>query len=291
MAVMTGTKLSALNAGTVKVGNFIVNRLGFGAMRLTGQGVWGPPTDIVNAKRVLKRAVELDVNFIDTADAYGPQVSEQLIHDALWPYEGIIIATKGGVLRGGPGDWRPDGSPEHLRAACEASLERLGVEQILLYQFHRPDPKIPFEESLKTIIELQKEGKIRHIGLSNVSLEQLQQALTVTRIVSVQNHYNIEHRVDSEAILHFCEEQGIAFIPYFPTGGGTSDYNWTVLQKIAHKHHASTHQIALAWLLAHSPVMLPIPGTSSVKHLEANIAAGNIQLDEKDLAALDSLSD
>jgi pyridoxine 4-dehydrogenase len=291
MATMTDAKLSALNAGTVKVGNFIVNRMGFGAMRLTGQGVWGPPSDIVNAKRVLERAVDLDVNFIDTADAYGPKVSERLIRDALWPYEGIIIATKGGLLRGGPGDWRPNGSPEHLRAACEASLDRLGVEQIVLYQLHRPDPDVSFKKSLQALITLQQEGKIRHIGLSNVSLAQLQQALDLTHIASVQNHYNIEHRVGSEPIVDFCEQQGIAFIPYFPMGGGSSDYNRTVLQVIAHKHHASTHQIVLAWLLAHSPIILPIPGTSSIKHLEANIAAASIKLDEKDLVALDSLSD
>jgi pyridoxine 4-dehydrogenase len=291
MATMTDAKLSALNAGTVKVGNFTVNRMGFGAMRLTGQGVWGPPSDIMNARSVLQRAVDLDVNFIDTADAYGPDVSEQLIHDALSPYEGVMVATKGGMLRGGPGDWTSDASSEHLRKACESSLQRLGQDQILLYQLHRPDPAVPFEQSVRTLVELQKEGKIRHIGLSNVNLEQLQKALEITQIVSVQNHYNIEHRVDSEKIIDFCEQQKIAFIPYFPIGGGSRDYNRQVLQTVAHKYHASTHQIALAWLLARSPVVLPIPGTSSIKHLEANVAAASIQLDDKDLDMLDSLSD
>lgn len=284
-------KLSAANAGTVKVGTFTVNRMGFGAMRITGQGIWGPPEDEEKAKQVLRRAVELGVNFIDTADAYGPEVSENLIHDALAPYEGVVIATKGGMLRDGPGQWRPNGSPEHLREACEASLKRLGVEQIAVYQFHRPDPSVPFENSVKTLIELQREGKVKHIGLSNVSLAQLQQALGLTPIVSVQNHYNFEHRRDSEEILKFCESQGIAFIPYFPMGGGMSDYHQRLLQDIAGKHEATPHQIALAWLLAHSPVMLPIPGTGSIEHLEENIAAAAIKLDDDDLAALDAQSD
>lgn len=284
--------ISALNAGTVKIGNFIVNRMGFGAMRLTGQGIWGPPPDIGNAKLVLSRAVELDVNFIDTADAYGPEVSEQLIHDALAPYEGIIIATKGGLIRGGPGDWRPDGRPEHLREACEASLIRLGVDQITLYQFHRPDPSVPFAESVRCLAGLQKEGKIRHIGLSNVSLAQLQEALSITKIVSVQNYYNFEYRRASDSVVDFCAELGIAFIPYFPIGGGrSSSYNARTILDIANHHQATARQIALAWLLARSPVMLPIPGTSSLAHLEENIAASNIKLDQTDLAALDALSD
>lgn len=283
--------MSALHAGTVKVGSFMVNRMGFGAMRLTGEGIWGEPADVENAKRVLRRAVELDVNFIDTADAYGPDVSEQLIHDALAPYEGVIVATKGGMLRGGPGDWRPDGSPEHLRAACEASLRRLDVPEIMVYQFHRPDPNVPFEASVRTLIDLQQEGKIRYIGLSNVTLAQLEAALKLTPIVSVQNHYNFEHRRDSEEVLRFCEQQGIAFIPYFPIGGGSREYNQQTLNDIADKHEATPHQIALAWLLAHSPVMLPIPGTSSLDHLEENVAAASIRLDDADMAALDTLTD
>ena len=288
---MADYTLPAMNAGTVKLGSFIVNRMGFGAMRLTGQGIWGPPHDIVGAQRVLNRAVELGVNFIDTADAYGPNVSEQLIHDTLAPYEGLIIATKGGQLRDGPGDWRPDGRPEHLREACEASLKRLGVERITLYQLHRPDPSVPFTESIRALVELKQERKIRFIGLSNVSLAQLQEALSMTPIVSVQNYYNFEHRAASEAIVGFCEQLGIAFIPYFPIGGGRRDYNQGIIQNIAHKHNATGHQIALAWLLTHSPVMLPIPGTSSTKHLEENIAAADIKLNGEDMAALDSLSD
>jgi aryl-alcohol dehydrogenase-like predicted oxidoreductase len=283
--------ISAAAAGTIKVGDFTVNRIGFGAMRITGNGIWGEPDDVENAKKVLKRTVELDVNFIDTADAYGPEVSENLIHDALSPYEGIVIATKGGMMRGGPGMWSPDGSPAHIREACEASLKRLGVDQIQVYQFHRPDPKVPFEDSLQAFVALQTEGKIKHIGLSNVSVEQLTQALDKTPIVSVQNHYNFEHRKDSEDVLKFCEEQNIAFIPYFPIGGGRSDYNQQALQSIATKHHATTHQIALAWLLQHSPVMLPIPGTASIEHLEENIAAAGLELDDEDRIALDKLSD
>jgi pyridoxine 4-dehydrogenase len=254
---MPNQKISALTAGTVKVGNFNVNRIGFGAMRLTGQGIWGPPHDMVAAQKVLQRAVELDVNFIDTADAYGPNVSEDLIHDALHPYEGLIIATKGGMVRGGPGNWSSDASPEHLREACDASLKRLGVEQITLYQLHSPDSKVPFLDSVRTLVDLQKEDKIRHLGLSNVSLEQLKQALEVTPIVSVQNHYNILHRSDSEAILKFCETNGIAFIPYFPMGGGMEPMAQKALDEIASKHSITVPQLALAWLLAHSPVMLP----------------------------------
>jgi pyridoxine 4-dehydrogenase len=288
---MADSTVSALHAGTVKVGHFIINRIGFGAMRITGNGVWGPPADPENAKRVLERAVALDVNFIDTADAYGPNVSEELIHDALHPYEGLLIATKGGMIRGGPGNWQPDGSPEHLREACLASLERLEIPQIQLYQFHRPDPDVPFTDSVKALIDLQKEGKIRYLGLSNVSLEQLQQALELTPIVSVQNNYNFTHRRDSDAIVDFCQQQGIAFIPYFPIGGGMNDFSQDTLRDIASTHNVTTHQIALAWILARSPCMLPIPGTSSIEHLEQNIASADIKLTDEDLAALDKLSD
>lgn len=283
-------EISAAHAGTLKVGDLTVNRMGFGAMRITGSGIWGEPDDIEIAKKVLKRAVELGVNFIDTADAYGPEVSENLIHDALFPYEGIVVATKGGLIRGGPGDWRVDGRPEHIREACEASLKRLGLSQIQVYQFHRPDPRIPFENSLQAFLDLQHEGKVRHIGLSNVTLVQLKQALMMTPIVSVQNYYNFTHRQESENVLKFCEEQGIAFIPYFPIGGNQGGVGDAV-DEIAKKHGATSRQIALAWLLAHSPVMLPIPGTGSLEHLEENIAAADIKLDEADLAALDKLSD
>lgn len=291
MDILTNKKISALHAGTVKIGNFIVSRLGLGAMRLTGQGVWGPPTDVAGAKRLLRRAADLDINFIDTADAYGPRVSEELIHDALYPYEGIIIATKGGMLRGGATDWRPDGSPKHLRAACEASLKRLGIERITVYQLHAPDPEVPLETSLRTLMKLRDEGKIRHIGLSNVSLPQLQKALSLTPIVSVQNRYNIEFRQQSEELVNFCEQQGIAFLPYAPISGGNGEQHRSVLSRIAQKHHASAQQIALAWLLMRSPVILPIPGTHSIQHLETNVAAATIQLDEQDLRQLDALSD
>lgn len=291
MDTMAEAAISALNAGVVKIGHLRINRLGFGAMRLTGPGVWGMPEHLQEAHRVLRRAVELDINFIDTADAYGPNVSEQLIHDTLYPYEGILIATKGGMLRGGPDNWYPDGSPKHLSEALDGSLARLGVEKINLYQFHRPDPAVPFRTSLQTLIELKNAGKIRHLGLSNVTLDQLKEALDMTPIVSVQNHYNFEHRRDSDGIVDFCEQRGIAFIPYFPIGGGRRDYTQHVLQLVAGKHDATPQQIALAWLLQRSPVMLPIPGTSSVAHLEENVAAASIQLTNDDVAKLDSLSD
>ena len=283
--------LSAARAGSLKMGDYEVNRLGFGAMRITGEGVWGQPDDPQSAKTVLKRAVELGVNFIDTADAYGPDVSENLIREALAPYDGLVIATKGGMVRGGPGDWRKNGSPEHLREACEASLQRLGVDQIQIYQFHSPDESIPYQKSIQMLIDLQAEGKIKHIGVSNVTLDLLKQAIAMTKIVSVQNHYNFEHRKDSEAVLQYCQEQGIAFIPYFPIGGNQGGVNEAKVKAIAVKHNATGRQIALAWLLKHSPVMVPIPGTSSIEHLESNIAAANIELDAGDMATLDNLSD
>lgn len=275
---------NAAKSGQVKLGDLVVNRLGFGAMRITGQGVWGEPRDHDEAIAVLKRAVELGVNFIDTADAYGPEVSENLIREALHPYDGIVIATKGGLTRQGPGIWTPDGSPEHLREALEASLKRLDVDVIDVYQFHRPDPKVPFETSLQALIDLKSEGKIKHIGLSNVSLEQLKKARDMTEIVSVQNRYNAGASEDSEEVLAYCTENSIAFIPYFPIGGdGTS---LAKLESVATKHGVGVRQVALAWLLAHSPVMLPIPGTGSVAHLEENIAAVDIELDDEDLAKI-----
>jgi pyridoxine 4-dehydrogenase len=282
--------ISAANAGTVSLGDLTVNRLGFGAMRITGDGIWGEPKDHDSAIAVLKRAVELDVNFIDTADAYGPEVSENLIAEALSPYQaGLVIATKGGLLRGGPGDWRPDGRPEHLREACEQSLKRLAVDHIDVYQFHRPDPDVPYTDSIQALVDLQKEGKIRHIGVSNVSVEQLQQALDMTPIVSVQNNYNILNR-EHEAVLKLCEEKSIAFIPYFPIGGNVGGVSEAALEEIAGRHQATLRQIALAWLLAHSPVMLPIPGTGSVEHLEENVAAASIKLTDEDLQAIGSMT-
>ena len=275
------------NLGTLTIAGKPVNRLGFGAMRITGQGVWGEPDDHDNAVAVLRRAVELGVNFIDTADAYGPETSENLIREALHPYDGLVVATKGGMTRQGPGLWTPDGRPEHLREALEASLQRLGVESIDLYQLHRPDPNVPFPESLKTLVQLKRAGKIKALGVSNVTLEQLLQARELTEIASVQNHYNIGHRVDGEDLLKFCEQENIQFIPYFPIGGNGQALE--SLREVAEKHGATERQIALAWLLAHSPVMLPIPGTSSIEHLEENIAAGDIVLDDDDMTVLDAL--
>jgi aryl-alcohol dehydrogenase-like predicted oxidoreductase len=278
----------ASDAGTIAVGSFNVNRMGFGAMRLTGEGIWGEPDDRESAKNVLGRAVELGVNFIDTADAYGPEVSENIIAETLKPYKGIVIATKGGMTRQGPGKWKPEGSPAHLENACNASLERLGVEVIDVYQLHAPDENVPFEVSLQTLVDLRDQGKIRHIGLSNVEPEQLQQALDVTEIVSVQNHYNVANR-EHEYVLKLCEKQGIAFIPYFPMGGGKLTAADGPLAKYARKYDARPAQIALAWLLHHSPVTLPIPGTSSREHLESNIAAAGITLSGGDARALDEL--
>lgn len=270
-------------AGTVTLGDITVNRLGFGAMRITGDGVWGEPADHDGAIAVLKRAVELGVNFIDTADAYGPEVSENLIHEALHPYEGVTIATKGGLTRSGPNEWNPDGSPEHLRKAVDASLKRLGVDRIDVYQFHRPDPNVPFEDSVRALVDLQKEGKIRHLGLSNVTVDQLKTAQEMTQIVSVQNRYNIGDAEESAPVLEYCTANNIAFIPWFPVGGGSDISN---LQAVANRHKASVHQIALAWLLAKSPIMLPIPGTKSIEHLEENVAAASIELTDDDMVEL-----
>lgn len=284
---------TARAAGTVRIGDFHVNRMGFGAMRLTGEGIWGPPADKDGALQVLRRAVDLDINFIDTADAYGPEVSENLIAEALHPYDGVIIATKGGNLRPAPGQWTPDGTPKHLREACEASLQRLRIDRIDLYQLHRVDPLVPFKDSFSTLLELQKEGKIRHIGLSNIEPEHFRTALELggtSGIVSVQNNYNLYNR-EHEAVLELCEEHNVAFIPYFPIGGGQSNLTGdSALKDIADKHQATERQIALAWLLARSPVMLPIPGTSSIEHLEENVAAAKIKLDSNDMEWLNQLA-
>jgi pyridoxine 4-dehydrogenase len=274
---------NAAQSGQITIGDKTVNRLGFGAMRITGEGIWGEPKDHDEAIAVLKRAVELGVNFIDTADAYGPNVSENLIREALYPYEGLLIATKGGLTRSGPGIWNPDGSPEHLRQALEGSLQRLGVDSIDLYQFHRPDPETPFETSLQTLIDMKNEGKIKNIGISNVTLDQLETAQQMTDIASVQNRYNVGD-TGNDVLIDHCTKHGIAFIPYFPIGGNDADLS--ALQAVADKHNATVRQIALAWLLARSPIMLPIPGTSSVKHLEENITAVDITLDPDDMATL-----
>jgi aryl-alcohol dehydrogenase-like predicted oxidoreductase len=265
-------------------GDLPVHRLGFGAMRITGPGIWGEPRDHDGAIATLRRAVELGINLIDTADSYGPYVSERLIHEALHPYpDDLVIATKGGLTRGGPNQWSPDGRPEHLRAACEGSLQRLQLEQIALYQLHRPDPAVPLEESLGMLATLKDEGKIRHIGVCNVSEDQLSRALEITPIVSVQNRYGHSDR-SSEPIVERCELEALAFLPWAPLGGG--NVTDPTVERIAANHGATARQVALAWLLAHSPVMLPIPGTSSVAHLEENVAARELQLTPQEIAEL-----
>lgn len=282
----------AAASGELKLGGDLpVRRLGFGAMRITGEGIWGEPKDRPEALRVVKRALDLGVNLIDTADAYGPNISEQLIAEALYLYPPeLVIATKGGLLRGGPGNWYPDGRPEHLREALDGSLKRLKLERIDLYQFHRPDPKVPFEDSVGTLAELQKAGKIRFIGLSNVTVEQLRKALSITQIVSVQNRYNLADRA-SEDVLEACERDSIAFIPWFPLATGELAKEGSKLDSIARKYRAAPGQVALAWLLKRSPVMLPIPGTSSVKHLEENMQAAYISLTDEDFETISVLKE
>jgi len=278
---------TAAAAGTVTLGadGPTVNRLGFGAMRITGDGIWGPPADHDGAVAVLRRAVEQGVDFIDTADSYGPEVSEELIAEALHPYpEGLVIATKGGYLRDGPNQWRADGRPSHLREACEGSLRRLGVERIDVYQFHVPDPAVPFEDSVGTLVELRDEGKIAHIGLSNVDVDKVRLASTLTPIVSVQNRYNTGTR-SSDPVIDLAEEMGFAFIPWAPVGGSSAGEGKAVAA-VAGRIGASPVQVALAWQLARSPQMLPIPGTKSIAHLDENVAAAAITLGDADLAEL-----
>ena len=278
----TQKTLSAASAGTVTFGDLTVNRLGFGAMRITGEGIWGEPKDHAEAKRVLQRAVELDVNLIDTADSYGPEVSERLIAEALWPYKpGLVIATKGGYVRSGPNRWTPNLQPRHLRDALQGSLRRLKLDRIDVYQLHNiGDPQVPLAEAIGTLAEMQREGKIRHIGVSNFTVPQLTEARGIANIVSVQNRYNLGDRA-SEAVLAECEALGMPFLPWAPLGGNHRDAT-AALENVARRHGATPNQIAIAALLAHSPVMLPIPGTSRVAHLDENIAAAGIELTQDD---------
>ncbi len=281
------TTITDENVGTIEIGDRQVRRLGFGAMRITGPGILGPPADHDGAIAVLRRAVELGVNLIDTADSYGPNVSEELIAEALYPYpEDLLIATKGGLIRTGPGKWPADGRPEHLREACEGSLRRLRLDTIELYQHHRPDKKVPYERSIAALKELQDEGKIRHIGVSNVSLEQLETAREIVEVVSVQNRFNLTDR-HSQDVLERCEELGIAFFPWAPIAAGELSERGGPVDRIASAHDASPGQVALAWLLARSAAIVPIPGTSSVEHLEENLAAADLQLTADELAELE----
>src|SRR6266481_4987679 len=282
---MSEKELSASLAGAISLGGEIsVHRLGFGAMRLTGEGIWGPPKDRKAALAVLRRTVELGVNFIDTADSYGPNVSEELIAEALFPYQaGLVIATKGGWNRPGPDQWTHDATPSHLRSAVEGSLKRLRLDRIDVYQLHIPDPVVPFEASVETLAQLQNAGKIRLIALSNVTQEHIERARRIVPIVSVQNRYSFADR-EWDYVLDYCERNGIAFIPWFPLGAGK--VAGEVLNGIAQAHGASPTQIALAWLLRRSPVMLPIPGTSSIEHLEQNVAAASLRLAEEEYEKL-----
>jgi pyridoxine 4-dehydrogenase len=284
---LTAEPLTDEATGTFRIGDGpTVRRLGFGGMRLTGSGIWGEPDDADECRRVLRRAVELGLNLIDTADSYGPEVSERLIAEALHPYpEDLVIATKGGLTRTGPGQWPRNGRPEHLREACEGSLLRLKLDRIELYQLHAPDENVPYEESLGALIELREEGKIAHIGISNVSVELLEQALAMTEVVTVQNRFNLADRA-SEDVLDACTERGIGFIPWFPLATGQLAQPGGPLDEVARAHDASPSQIALAWLLGRSPIMLPIPGTSKVSHLEENIAAARVRLDDDEIRTL-----
>ena len=274
----------AAAAGTIGIGgDLVVRRMGFGAMRITGEGIWGEPPDADRAAATLRRVVDLGVNFIDTADSYGPEVSERLIAEALHPYpDDLVIATKGGLVRPGPGRWDPDGRPEHLRQACEGSLRRLRLEQIPVYQLHRPDPRVPLAESLGMLVQLKDEGKIAHIGISNVSETQLRAAQQVTPIVSVQNRYNAADR-KSDSLVDVCELEQIAFLPWAPIQQAGSN---PAVTEAARRHGAAPRQIVLAWLLARSPQILPIPGTGSPDHAAANVAAASIELAPDEVAAI-----
>lgn len=281
---------TAARAGKIRIGaDLEVNRMGYGAMRLTGEGVWGAYPDHDHAIAVLRRAVELDVDFIDTANSYGPETNESLIHEALFPYpEGLVIATKGGLTRSGPNKWERNGDPVHLREQCELSLQRLGLETIDLYQLHAPDPEIPYAESVGALAELQREGLIRHVGISNVDSVQLEVALDIVDVVSVQNRFSISDRGSLEVLLA-CERHGLAFLPWFPLVAGSLEED-EVIDRIAARHDATRYQVAIAWLLQRSPVMLPIPGTSSIAHLEENVAAGAIRLSEEEMLELEAVA-
>jgi pyridoxine 4-dehydrogenase len=279
--------VTATASGTFRIaGELEVTRLGFGAMRITGPGIWGPPEDPEAARAVLRRLPDLGVDFIDTADSYGPYVSEELIREVLHPYEGMTVATKAGLTRTGPSVWPPVGRPEYLRQCCEMSLRRLGVETIDLWQLHRIDPKVPREEQFGVMRELQEEGKVRHLGLSEVGVEEIEAAAEVFRVATVQNRYNLSDR-RHEDVLEHCEANDIGFIPWFPLAAGKLAEPGGPVAEIAEAHGATTGQVALAWLLAHSPVMLPIPGTGSVEHLEENVAAAELALDDDELSRLD----
>jgi aryl-alcohol dehydrogenase-like predicted oxidoreductase len=283
------TTISAAASGTFLLGGDLpIHRLGFGAMRITGEGVWGEPKDREECKRVLRRLLDLGVNFIDTADAYGPEVSENLIAEALHPYpKDLVIATKCGLTRSGPMQWAPVGRPEYLRQCVEMSLRRLKLERIDLYQLHRFDPKVPVEESLGELKAMQKEGKIRHVGISEVSVAEIQRAQKTVTVVSVQNKYNISDRAHEDVLQH-CAKHNLGFIPWFPMASGELSKPGGVLDAAAKAHEATTAQVALAWLLEHSPAMLPIPGTSSVKHLEENVAAATLKLSADERENLDA---
>jgi pyridoxine 4-dehydrogenase len=284
MSTITATYPATFTIG----GEFTVNRLGYGAMRITGKGIWGPPAAHNESIRVLQRAVELGVDFIDTADSYGPNVSEELIAEALYPYQkGLVIATKGGLLRTGPDQWPIDASPKHLEEALNGSLKRLKLDQIDLYQLHRIDPNVPFEQTLEFLQKAQQDGRIKHIGLSEVSVAEIKKAQEYVKIVAVQNMYSVENR-KWEDELTYTREQNIAFIPWFPLGGGNADA-LKALGQLAQKHAATPQQIALSWLLHHSPNILLIPGTSSVKHLEENMKTADIHLLAEDMQALDAI--
>lgn len=285
---MKKTDIDATQSGTFKIGGELeINRLGYGAMRITGSGIWGPPDNRNEALRVLRRLPELGVNFIDTADSYGPNVSEELIAEALHPYKGLVLATKGGLMRPGPNQWKPNGDPKYLRACLEGSLKRLKVDTIDLYQLHRIDSNVPMEDSLGALKKAQEEGLIRYIGLSEVTVEQLEEASKIVDVVTVQNMYNLTER-RWEDTLTWCEKHNVGFIPWYPLSAGSIN-SQEVISEIAKKHEASEFQVALAWLLQHSPVMLPIPGTSSVAHLEENVASASLTLDEEDIQKLNEL--
>jgi pyridoxine 4-dehydrogenase len=286
----------ATASGTFTIGSGLtVHRLGFGAMRLTGRGIWGPPQDKQECLAVLHRALDLGINLIDTADSYGPEVSESLIAEALYPYpDDLVIATKGGLVRTGPNQWPADGRPEHLREALEGSLRRLRLERIDLYQFHRPDTKVPFEDSVGELAKMQDEGKIRYVGLSNVTIDQLARAQRIVPTVTIQNHYNLSDRksermtvAESEAMIDLCAEQGIGFIPWSPLAFGELARPGSVVDRVARQHNAQPGQVALAWLLKRSSTMLPIPGTSRVEHLEENTAAATLKLNQKEFDELE----